>query len=378
VAIQRNGKVVVLARNVADFQPFDFYVARLNKDGSLDNSFDGDGTLTIDFGGSRDFATSMALQPDGRIVLAGFTEVGGTYDFAVAHLKKNGSLDTSFDGDGKQLIDFGGGNDGADDVVIQKDGKIVVVGSSEHPQTGSDFALARLEAKGNKKSPKISISNVEQVEGSSGSTPFTFTIRLSRRSQETVTVKYRTVDGSAVEVGEDPDITAASGTLTFAPGEKTKTVTVWAHGDADGEFNEEFKVLLSQPTHAAIADAWGLGTIIDDDIRISIDDATQVEGPDGQTILLTFTVTISDAFDDTVTLGYFTSDNTAWDGEDYLGQEGTLTFAAGETSKTITIEVIGDSIQEEDEDFNVRLSAEPTLYKSIIKSWGIGTILNDD
>ena len=127
-------------------------------------------------------------------MVVGTSWVGDTLDFAVARLKKNGRLDTSFDHDGKQIIDFGMDQDYANDVALQRDGKIVVVGRAGDGEGSIHFALARLMGKGSKNSPTISINDIEGLEGNSGTTPFTFTVRLSHRSRETVTVKYQTVN----------------------------------------------------------------------------------------------------------------------------------------------------------------------------------------
>jgi uncharacterized delta-60 repeat protein len=132
----------------------------------LDRSFDADGKQVIDFGG-YDRATSMVIQPDDKIVLAGYTDDGSTFDFAVARLNKDGSPDASFGDEGKQIIDFRASNDGAYDVVVQQDGEIVVVGWSDEPESGSDFALARLLGEANKKSSKVSTS-AGKSEGESG------------------------------------------------------------------------------------------------------------------------------------------------------------------------------------------------------------------
>ncbi len=139
VALQGDGKIVAAG---VTFSPFleAFALARYNTDGSLDTSFDGDGKLTTDFGGMGDAASGVAIQADGKIVAAG---AGGPLnDFALARYNDNGSLDTSFDGDGRLTTDFGG-FDRANDVVLQADGRIVAAG------TGAErFALARYNTGG--------------------------------------------------------------------------------------------------------------------------------------------------------------------------------------------------------------------------------------
>jgi len=113
----------------------DFVLARYNTDGSLDTSFDSDGKVTTDLG-DFDPATDVAIQPDGAIVAAGFTG-DDEFDFALARYRRDGSLDTSFDLDGKVTTDFGA-SDVAQAVTIQPDGRIVAAGVS-----GGDFALTR-------------------------------------------------------------------------------------------------------------------------------------------------------------------------------------------------------------------------------------------
>src|SRR5256714_1361511 len=110
--------------------------------GDLDPTFSGDGKQTTDFGFGSGSAEATVRQPDGKIVAAGSTP-GGDYRFALARYNPNGSLDTSFSGDGKQTTDFGS-FDEANGVALQTDGKIVVVGLTG----GGDFALARYNPNG--------------------------------------------------------------------------------------------------------------------------------------------------------------------------------------------------------------------------------------
>src|SRR6266540_406224 len=109
VAVQADGKIVVVGgiRIVAN-GPVDFAVARYNPDGSLDTSFDGDGKVVTDFGGTNDEASAVAVQAaDGKIVAAGTTVPGvHRFDFALARYNADGSLDPSFDGDGRVTTDF--------------------------------------------------------------------------------------------------------------------------------------------------------------------------------------------------------------------------------------------------------------------------------
>jgi hypothetical protein len=223
--------------------------------------------------------------------------------------------------------------------------------------------------------PRISVSDVTRTEGNTGTTLFAFTVSLSAAYDAPVTVSFATADGVATA---GSDYQATSGTLTFAPSETSKTVTVQVIGDRLAEANEAFVVNLSSPTNAALSDGQGVGTILDDEPRISITDVTMAEGRKGKTTLFTFTVTLSAAYDQAVTLSFRTVDGTATTGNnDYAAKTGTLTFAPGETTKTITIEVKGDSKREANETFYLELFGNSS-NASFTKNRGIGTILNDD
>ena len=125
----------------------DFAVARYNPDGSLDPAFDGDGRVTTGFG-ADETATSVAIQPDGKILVAGFTEAGPSpANFALVRYNANGSLDGGFDDDGLLFTDFGA-EDVATDVLIGAGGAIVAVGGTSTGAGAADFAFARYEADG--------------------------------------------------------------------------------------------------------------------------------------------------------------------------------------------------------------------------------------
>jgi uncharacterized membrane protein len=223
--------------------------------------------------------------------------------------------------------------------------------------------------------PRISISDATVIEGNTGTRAANFTVTLSAASDQSVSVAYATSNGSATA---GSDYQAASGTLTIPAGQTTGTIAVLVNGDRAGEANEYFFVSLSGATNAVVVDAQGVGTIVDDEPRISISDVGYMEGKKGQTTLFTFTVTLSAAYDEPVTMSYRTVDGTAkTNNSDYIAKTGTLTFAPGETTKTITIEVKGDSKKEADETFYLDLFglSSNSLFT---KNRGVGTILNDD
>jgi uncharacterized delta-60 repeat protein len=142
VAIQADGKIVIVGVSVSGDNG-SFGVARFNTDGSFDTSFSSDGRLTTDFGSGGEGASAMAIQADGKIVVAG----NSNGDIALARYNANGSLDTSFSSDGKLTTAVGSSSDVASDVAIQADGKIVVAGAS-YDGSNNDFAIIRYNANG--------------------------------------------------------------------------------------------------------------------------------------------------------------------------------------------------------------------------------------
>jgi len=223
--------------------------------------------------------------------------------------------------------------------------------------------------------PTLTITDVSGMEGNSGTIAFVFSVTLSAAYDQAVTVDFATQGGGAATTGSDYE--ATGGTLIFAPGETTKTITVRVIGDRLAESSESFFVNVTTGD-AFVADGQGAGTILDDEPRISISDVTRTEGKPGKISLFTFTVTLSAAYDQPVTLSFRTVDGTATTtGGDYVAKTGTLTFAPGETIKTISIQVKGDSKKEADETFYLELSGLSSNAQ-FTKSRGLGAILNDD
>jgi hypothetical protein len=125
-------------------------------------------------------------------------------------------------------------------------------------------------------------------------------------------------------------------------------------------------------------DGQALGTIVDNEPQISISDVTKAEGKKGKSTQFTFVVTLSNAYDQAVTLSYQTVNGTATTGnKDYAAKSGTITFAPGETRKEVIVTVKGDSKREANEVFYLDLLglSSNALFA---KNRGLGTILNDD
>jgi hypothetical protein len=222
--------------------------------------------------------------------------------------------------------------------------------------------------------PGLSINDVAVAEGNSGTVNAVFTVTLSAASGQAVTVNFATVNGTATA---GSDYVAKSDVLTFNPGETSKNIIVVVNGDTANEPNETFFVNLSNPSNASISVNQGLGTINNDEgmPSLSINDVVVAEGNSG-TVNAVFTVTLSAASAQTVTVNFATADGTATAGSDYVGAAGVVTFNPGETSKPITVVVNGDTAVEGNESFSVNLTSASDAI--IGDNQGIGTIGNDD
>jgi uncharacterized delta-60 repeat protein len=144
VALQNDGKIVTAggSNNGND----DFAVVRYNTDGSLDNTFDSDGIVMTDINSGNDYAYSVVLQSDGKIVVAGYSiSVADEYKFAVVRHNSDGTFDTSFDSDGITTENVGGLGDYGYCAAVQSDGKIVVGGSAANSASNLDFAVIRYD-----------------------------------------------------------------------------------------------------------------------------------------------------------------------------------------------------------------------------------------
>ena len=236
--------------------------------------------------------------------------------------------------------------------------------------------------------PSLSIADVSREEGNSGSANMEFTVTLSAVSGLPVIVRYATANGIGADAATtaDRDYVSGRGNLTFAAGTNTQTIRVSIIGDVIYEEDETFTVTLSNPTNATLADGVATGTISNDEaplaLSITPNRVSVAEGDRGDTARRIFTVAMNLASDRRVTVRYATADGTgtdaATDGRDYTGTSGTLTFTAGQTSRTITVQVTGDVIEEGDEIFTVALSDATGSNASISSTAGTATITIED
>lgn len=221
--------------------------------------------------------------------------------------------------------------------------------------------------------PTVSVAAASGVEGSM----LAFVVTLSTASGQNVLVPFSTVQGSATS---GTDFTPTSGTLTFLPGQVQQTISVAALSDAELDSNETFQMVLSSPTGATLAEGGGsgVGTIGDEPpaVTFSVNDVAQLEGNSGATPLV-FTASLSSATTLLVVAAFATADGTAAAPADYAATSGTITFLAGETSKLITVPVVGDLVNEVAETFTLTLAGLSGPFSGGA-AMGTATILNDD
>jgi outer membrane protein assembly factor BamB len=228
--------------------------------------------------------------------------------------------------------------------------------------------------------PALSIADASVLEGDAGTTSLVFDLALSIATSQEVTVQWSTADGTARV--DDADYLAASGTVTFAPGETAATITVSVRGDLKREADETFVVDLASPVNATLPDPQAVGTIFNDDPdpQISIGDRRAVEGNTGTSPATPFelAVTLSHPSAFPVSVSWATvAGGTATPGTDYVSASGMVSFPAGDAApRTVVVQVVGDTDPEPDETFHVDLSAPSG--GTLLKARGIGVILDDD
>lgn len=205
--------------------------------------------------------------------------------------------------------------------------------------------------------PQVSISDASIAEPAAGTANATLTVSLDKPATAAVSVNYATANGTATA---GADYAASTGTVSFAVGETSKTITVPVLADAVAEATESFLVNLSNASGAAIGDGQGQVSIGNSGgaapiPTLSAANVTVTE-PGAGSKLANFTVTLSQPTTGPVSVAYFTADGTAKAGLDYTAISGTLTFAAGETSKTIGVPILADALAEGAEGFTLNLT----------------------
>ena len=224
----------------------------------------------------------------------------------------------------------------------------------------------------------LSIDDVTVVEGNAGTVDAVFTVGLSSPAPADVTFDIATADGTAV-AGSDYVARALAGQRIPA-GSQTVSFAVPVTGDTSSEPDETFLVQLTNPVGAGIVDGAGTGTVTNDDPppagpALSVSGPTVTEG-DAGTTGATFTVTLSPTSTKRVSVAYASAAGTATSGVDFQPVSGTVTFARGESIKTVVVPVVGDAVTEPDETFLVNLSSPTNAV--VAQGQAVGTIDDDD
>jgi hypothetical protein len=215
--------------------------------------------------------------------------------------------------------------------------------------------------------PAINIANTLNLEGSSGTRNMSFILTLSRRSSVPVTVKYRTVDGTALS---SEDYISKSGVITFPANSTLQVLNISVKGDTRYEESETFKVELSQPGNARLGNTEATAIIVNDDLPpfVRVQDAQATEQSQKALVRVDLTSPSSVA----VIVKYETRNGTAKAPGDFsAATNATLRFEPGETTKYITIPIVWDAVKESTEQFSVYiLSAENASLASVLNILG--------
>lgn len=258
-------------------------------------------------------------------------------------------------------------------------GRLVGVASSGTVNNGQAVSVS-FDAAGNRTNytmtgaggsggtPSVSIGNASVTEGGT----LAFPVTLSASSASAVTVQFATANGTA---SAGSDYTAVSGTLTIPAGQTGGTINVVTIDDTLVESSETLTVTLSAPSGATLGTATGTGTIIDNDTapaNLAIGNASATEGGN-----LVFTVTRTGNTASAVSVNYASASGTATSGSDFTATSGTLSFAANQTTATITVPTIDDTLVESTETMSMTLSGASS-GATITAATGTGSIIDND
>ena len=220
----------------------------------------------------------------------------------------------------------------------------------------------------------ISVDSPSVVEGDAGTVDLTFTLSLSYPTEYPVSVDYLAKGGSA---DDGIDFLASRGQLSFSPGEIQKSIYVKIIGDTLDEEDETVELYLSNPASAVLGATFGIGTIQDDDSAptLSSSEASVTEGNSGKSKLV-FHITLDKPSGKPISVDFATADVSAVAPDDYDSVSGQLSFEPGETSKVVTVLVVGDTLPEGNEEFELVLSSPSNVL--LASGNASGTIIDDD
>jgi uncharacterized delta-60 repeat protein len=371
MAIDAQGRIVLagFARG-GDDTTDDFAVARLNSDGSLDQTFGDNGkrTVAFDLGGfNQDEIKAMAIDALGRIVLAGSADVTILdSDFALARLNSDGSLDTGFGDNGKRTVDIGGGTaDAASAVAINAQGQIVVAGRGQFDNSGTlDFAVVRLNSDGNL-DPSFSGDGKKTVAFDRGGPNVDVANAVAIDAQGLVVLGgYTTVEvinNDFAVARLNPD-----GSLDTDFGDHGKRTVAFDLGGANQD--NVYAMAIDAQGRIVLAGSVTMGVGNFDDFAVARLIGDDAPPPPAAAGTVGFGATAFSGAEGggpvTITLvrtggsaGPLTADLTSTGGGgDFLGVPNSVTFADGQTTATVQVVIVVDSLVEGTETFSLSLS----------------------
>ncbi len=311
-----------------------------------------DGAVSVDFATASGTATSGS----------DFTANSGTLSFADGETSKTVVVSITDDSDVESSEDF--------TVTLSN-----VTGGASLGTSVSTVTILDNDAVAQ---PGVLSIDPASVSVNEGAGIATLTVNRANGSAGAVSVGFTTANGTAIA---GSDYTANSGTLNFADGQTSQTITVAITDDAADEADETFTVALSNPTGGAtLGTSTSTVTILDNDAApqpgvLSIDPTSVSVNENAGTV--TLTVRRASGTSGAVSAAFTTANGTATAGSDYVANSGTVNFADGETSKTVTVSITDDAVDENDETFTVTLSG-PTGGATLGAATSTVTILDND
>ena len=359
IAVQPDGRIIVGGLFTSIQGVAANRVARLNQDGTVDATFN-DITLSDPAKrGANGPVSAIVIQIDGKIVLGGdFFEFNGVTRRGITRLDSNGRNDPT--------INFGSGADGSvAALLVQPDRKIVLAGGFTEYDGQPRRRLARINGGSMKGTGRFEFASAIYTVNEGG-TNVTVTVRRVGGTAGTVRVNYATQDDLSVALENRAvpgvDYTSVSGVLTFAEGETLQSFKVPVRDDSVVEGEKVFEIALSNPVSDPPSDV-GLGdqpttriVITSDDSEIFFTVAAYSVGESIPSAAASITISRTGAVTVPVSVTFLTRNGTATSGADYLGVTNVITFAPGESQRTLALGIISDALVEGNEFVNLVLT----------------------
>ena len=346
IALQPDNKIILAGS--ASYPPNTFVaLARVDASGSLDNTFDNDGKATYNFGNPNGQAAAVKLQSDGKILIAGNTYSQATdFDWGMMRFNSQGSLDSTFNGNGKKVYTITSDYDVANDLAIQSDGKVLMGGLSGG---GGTISIIRTNA-------------LDPMQPNCGNVSFT-------GSEENISVSgLRTAPIAAVQVFN------SSWTSVFSQAYSDGTDHIDINSLPGGQYYVKVTFYTSNWSSICVKEGFVTVTKPPTTPTVSITSAETVTEKNGTVTAVT--VSLSEPTDKPVSIDFTTVDGTAKAGSDYVAKSGTFTIPAGTSGIFIFVDLIDDNVTEPSETFQINISNPVNAFLGT--SSGTVTILDND